>query len=147
MNKVITIVSFFASCIVIYKFLVEVYPSIKKKFKKHFPTTEQITRYITECDNESNLLNKKANYRSDYIKLFKTVLTSKPYYLHFKSNEYGELVDYLFKDSEEGQLENFYGLNLLRKGDYLEITTYAKCFKKRLCRKMSIKYLNEKLER
>lgn len=147
MNKVITIVSFFTSCIVIYKFLVEVYPSIKKKFKNHFPTTEQIEYYLTEYQKESNSLNKKFNYQSDYIKLFKTVLTKEPYNLYFDSNKYSELTKYLFDGSKKGQSESFYGLELLNKGDYLEITTYAKCFKKRLCRKASIKYLNEILGR
>lgn len=147
MNKIEEGVSLLASGIVILKFAIEVSPCIKEKIEKYFPTTEQITRYLVEYDKESNSLNKKANYRSDYIKLFRTVLTSEPYYLLFNSNKYGELTNYLFEGFKEGQSENFYGLSLLKKGDYLEITTYAKCFKKRLCRKMSIKYLNGRLEK
>lgn len=145
MNKLEKGVSLLASCIVIFEFLVKICPFIKKIKEKYLPTTEQVDRFLSKYDDEINSLNKKFNYRSDYIKLFKTVLTKEPYNLHFNSDEYGELTKYLFEGSKEGQSESFYGLELLNKGDYLEITTNAECFKKKLCRKASIKYLNKKI--
>lgn len=147
MNGLEKSVSLLASCIVIFEFFVKICPFIKKKKEKYFPTMEQVDRYLAEYDGEINSLNKKINYRSDYIKLFKTVLTKEPYKLYFNSNEYGELTKYLFDGSKEGQSESFYGLELLNKGDYLEITTNTECFKKKLCRKASIKYLNKILKR
>lgn len=146
MNKVIAIVSFLASCIVIYKFLVEAYPSIKKKLKKYFPTTEQIEYCLTEYRDESNLSNKQMDYYLDFVKLFKDVLINGHYYLHFQSQEYGEFTNYLFDDFPIGHSTIMGGLSIVNRGDYLEITTLANCFKKRLCRKASIKYLNKILK-
>lgn len=146
-NKIVICISLLASSKDIYEVSVKLFPTIKKIVEKYFPTTEQIKRCLFEYDRESNSLNKKFNYRSDYIKLYKTILTKEPYNLYFNSNEYGELTKYLFDGSKEGQSESFYGLELLNKGDYLEITTNTECFKKKLCRKASIKYLNKILKR
>lgn len=146
MDKIAMFITVLASCIAIYESLIKICPFIKKIKEKYFPTTEQIKQCLVEYDHESNFLNKKFDYRLDYIKLFKTILTKESYKLYFSNNEYGELTKYLFSDSKTGQSESFCGLELLNKGDYLEITTNAKCFKKRLCRRASIRYLNKILE-
>ena len=146
MNNLLSVVSLLASSIVIFEFLIKICPFFKNKLKRYFPTNEQVKKYLAEYCKEANSINRKMDYYFDYIKLFKITLINKTYHLNPKCKEYGKLTNYLFEDFQDEHTEIFYGLNLVKKKDYIEITLLAKCFNKRMCRKASIRYLNKILK-